>query len=292
MSKSRGDEHDFAAVTTVPTTGSSATPRTPTATRCRSTRSIKETAGTLQRDQPRPLAQTYRVGREDRRWLDAEARDSEVLRRRRNLGAGSPCTGARCDRRGSRSREPLGVAARGESERAHARRGRRARRERSGARRDDGGDTAVRLAAQPDSLLHALTEVGRCMALTRNDSVVSGVRGRYGGIELGKHAGRVFGEHIDPASRSTSGAASLRSTSRIRRERASAAPQHPGVRFERARRSTRSISSPTEITSPGMLSSSRAPSPHRSSSSPIPAARTRRSLARSSPRSSRPRGTR
>jgi putative hemin transport protein len=59
------------------------------------------------------------------------------------------------------------------------------------------GSTAVRLDTDAASLLHALTEVGRCMALTRNEHAVSEIRGRYGGIELGPHAGQVVGEHID-----------------------------------------------------------------------------------------------
>lgn len=59
------------------------------------------------------------------------------------------------------------------------------------------GRTAVRLNADADGLLHALTEVGRCMALTRNESAVSEVRGRYGGVELGAHAGQVVGDNID-----------------------------------------------------------------------------------------------
>lgn len=59
------------------------------------------------------------------------------------------------------------------------------------------GDTATRLTADPVGLLHALPEVGRCMALTRNESCVSEVRGRYGGVSLGAHAGQVIGEHID-----------------------------------------------------------------------------------------------
>lgn len=59
------------------------------------------------------------------------------------------------------------------------------------------GDTATRLTADPVGLVHALPEVGRCMALTRNESCVSEVRGRYGGVSLGAHAGQVIGEHID-----------------------------------------------------------------------------------------------
>ena len=59
------------------------------------------------------------------------------------------------------------------------------------------GTTAVRLDTDAASLVHALCEVGRCMALTRNEHAVSEVRGRYGGVELGAHAGQVIGEHID-----------------------------------------------------------------------------------------------
>jgi len=59
------------------------------------------------------------------------------------------------------------------------------------------GDTAVRLGGGAAGILHALPEVGRCMALTRNEHAVSEVRGRYGGVELGAHAGQVVGEHID-----------------------------------------------------------------------------------------------
>jgi putative hemin transport protein len=59
------------------------------------------------------------------------------------------------------------------------------------------GNGAVQLEPNPAALLHALPEVGRCMALTRNDHAVSEVRGRYGGIELGAHAGQVIGEQID-----------------------------------------------------------------------------------------------
>lgn len=59
------------------------------------------------------------------------------------------------------------------------------------------GDTAVRLTGDAAGLLHALPEVGRCMALTRNEHAVSEVRGRYGGVELGVHAGQVIGEAVD-----------------------------------------------------------------------------------------------
>lgn len=59
------------------------------------------------------------------------------------------------------------------------------------------GDTAVRLANDPAGLLHALVEVGPCMALTRNEHAVSEVRGRYGGVELGAHAGQIVGDRID-----------------------------------------------------------------------------------------------
>ncbi len=59
------------------------------------------------------------------------------------------------------------------------------------------GDGAVRISDDAPGILHALTEVGRCMALTRNEHAVSELRGRYGGIELGPHAGQVVGEQID-----------------------------------------------------------------------------------------------
>lgn len=59
------------------------------------------------------------------------------------------------------------------------------------------GDTAVQLDDSAASLLHALPEVGRCKALTRNESAVSEVRGRYGGVSLHGHAGLVLGDGID-----------------------------------------------------------------------------------------------
>lgn len=59
------------------------------------------------------------------------------------------------------------------------------------------GDTVTRLDSDAASLLHALPEVGRCMALTRNPHAVSEVRGLYGGVELGGHAGQVVGTDID-----------------------------------------------------------------------------------------------
>jgi putative hemin transport protein len=59
------------------------------------------------------------------------------------------------------------------------------------------GTTARRLGTDAAGLLHGLPAVGRCMALTRNEHAVSEVRGRYGGIELGPHAGQVVGDAID-----------------------------------------------------------------------------------------------
>jgi putative hemin transport protein len=56
---------------------------------------------------------------------------------------------------------------------------------------------AIRLDADWASLLHGLTSVGTCMALTRNESCVIEVTGTYGGIELGSHAGQVIGDRID-----------------------------------------------------------------------------------------------
>ncbi|HVK78648.1 MAG TPA: ChuX/HutX family heme-like substrate-binding protein [Kofleriaceae bacterium] len=59
------------------------------------------------------------------------------------------------------------------------------------------GTTATWLDRDMPALIHGLTEVGRCMALTRGEHAVSEVRGRYGGVELGPHAGQVVGEHVD-----------------------------------------------------------------------------------------------
>ncbi len=59
------------------------------------------------------------------------------------------------------------------------------------------GDTVHRLLGDVPSLLHALVDVGRCMALTRNAHAVSEVRGQYGGVELGPHVGQVVGDGID-----------------------------------------------------------------------------------------------
>ena len=59
------------------------------------------------------------------------------------------------------------------------------------------GETVVRLDGDFAALLHGLPAVGRCMALTRNEHAVSEVRGRYGGVDLGPHAGQVVGEAID-----------------------------------------------------------------------------------------------
>lgn len=59
------------------------------------------------------------------------------------------------------------------------------------------GANVTRLDADSESLLHALPEVGRCMALTRNDHATSEVRGRYGGVKFGGPVGQVTGEHID-----------------------------------------------------------------------------------------------
>lgn len=58
------------------------------------------------------------------------------------------------------------------------------------------GDGAVRIEANPADLLYALTEVGPCTALTRNQHAVGVVRGSYGGIELGMHTAQIDGEQI------------------------------------------------------------------------------------------------
>ena len=59
------------------------------------------------------------------------------------------------------------------------------------------GDTAIALDGDMAALVHGLPAVGRCMALTRNPHAVSEVRGRYGGVELGAHAGQIVGDGID-----------------------------------------------------------------------------------------------
>lgn len=48
-----------------------------------------------------------------------------------------------------------------------------------------------------EELLRALPGIGRCMALTRNEHAVLEVKGCYGGVALGPHAGQVVGEGID-----------------------------------------------------------------------------------------------
>jgi len=58
-------------------------------------------------------------------------------------------------------------------------------------------DDARWLETSMAGLLHALTEVGRCMALTRNEDAVLEVRGRYGGVAIGPHAGQVVGDGVD-----------------------------------------------------------------------------------------------
>jgi len=59
------------------------------------------------------------------------------------------------------------------------------------------GSTATMLGDDFAGLLRALTPVGRCMGLTRNEQAVIEVRGIYDGVELGDHGGVVIGEHID-----------------------------------------------------------------------------------------------
>lgn len=61
----------------------------------------------------------------------------------------------------------------------------------------DAGRKITWLSPNFDEILHLLPTVGRCMALTRNEHAVSEVKGTYGGVELGPHAGQVIGEHID-----------------------------------------------------------------------------------------------
>src|SRR5262249_8295199 len=148
----------------------------------------------LRPDHARAVAEADRLGRQDRWRRDAQARDRQVLRHRRHVGLVHAALGAaviaaerddlaalwrtlRTVRPGVRTREAaveLGVS---EAELVAT----------------SLGDIAVRLDHHAGDLLHALTEVGRCFALTRNEHAVSEVRGRYGGIELGAHAGQVIG---------------------------------------------------------------------------------------------------
>lgn len=61
-----------------------------------------------------------------------------------------------------------------------------------------GGDATITwLAPRFDELLRALPRVGRCLALTRNEHAVLEVKGHYGGVTLGPHAGQVLGQGID-----------------------------------------------------------------------------------------------
>ena len=61
----------------------------------------------------------------------------------------------------------------------------------------DAGRQITWLTPTFDALLHQMPTVGRCMALTRNEHAVSEVKGTYGGVQLGPHAGQVIGEAID-----------------------------------------------------------------------------------------------
>lgn len=55
----------------------------------------------------------------------------------------------------------------------------------------------VRLDTSAPDLLYALSEVGACTAVTRNDHAICAVRGRYRGIALGLHTAELAGEGIE-----------------------------------------------------------------------------------------------
>ncbi|MGB2202371.1 MAG: hemin-degrading factor [Pseudooceanicola atlanticus] len=59
------------------------------------------------------------------------------------------------------------------------------------------GHGVTRIDPNPDRLLPGLESLGRLMALTRNDSIVSEVHGTYGGYRAGDHAALVLGDEID-----------------------------------------------------------------------------------------------
>ncbi|MGR3372677.1 MAG: hemin-degrading factor [Pseudooceanicola nanhaiensis] len=59
------------------------------------------------------------------------------------------------------------------------------------------GQGVTRIAAHPDGLVAGLAALGRLMALTRNDSIVSEVEGTYLDYRPGAHASMVLGPEID-----------------------------------------------------------------------------------------------
>lgn len=59
------------------------------------------------------------------------------------------------------------------------------------------GRGVTRIQPDPDLLMPAIKAAGPTMALTRNDSMVSEVKGTYGGYRPGPHAALVLGDRID-----------------------------------------------------------------------------------------------
>lgn len=59
------------------------------------------------------------------------------------------------------------------------------------------GQGVTRITANPDALVAMLAPLGRLMALTRNDSIVSEVEGTYLDYRPGRHAAMVLGPEID-----------------------------------------------------------------------------------------------
>jgi len=59
------------------------------------------------------------------------------------------------------------------------------------------GQGVTRIDAHPDGLVGALKALGRLMALTRNDSIVSEVEGEYLDYRAGDHASMVLGPEVD-----------------------------------------------------------------------------------------------
>lgn len=59
------------------------------------------------------------------------------------------------------------------------------------------GQGVTRIDPNPDGLIAGLAPLGRLMALTRNDSIVSEVQGEYIDYRAGQHASMVLGPDID-----------------------------------------------------------------------------------------------
>ncbi|MEL6820592.1 MAG: ChuX/HutX family heme-like substrate-binding protein [Calditrichota bacterium] len=62
---------------------------------------------------------------------------------------------------------------------------------------DCGSDTTLRLEGDWKELLKRIPDLGKVMALTRNDSAVSERKGNYENVDMGGHWGLVLGKEID-----------------------------------------------------------------------------------------------